>query len=422
MKKVNKLLTAALAAVIFGSVSALAATAAEENASSARSAEGGGESSDVTSNYLTLIMSGGTAVIEFIDIGGQPTSYLNVGGDGSFAVPVGCSGSITINREGEVITSVKIGSSTEKRDCVKVNDTEYSFTVQDGDTEFEVLFASDATYAISCLSVKGIGHYTASTNKATPGTEITVEIETLAGYTLEKITYKNKTTNDIIEITGGKFTMPASDVEIIPVLTASPKYKATAVSKTFPAGFTDPDRKAAAEKITNKISKVEVKNDKVVVTFNDTYANIKKIMDGDDLLKQASPTGVDPIYLDITTDIPGTFDSNDFSWKTGYGWNSATHSDNFDNSHIMLWLNPANSSKTITYTVGSEMVQTLVIEYNYKTTTSGSTGSGSSSTRPSSTNNTTTTPARNPDTGIALVAAPAALAAAVVIVAAKKKK
>lgn len=296
-----------------------------------------------------------------------------------------------------------------------------TITVGDNSVSFDVK-AKAATYQISCLSVQGIGHYTVSTNNAAPGTEITVEIEPLAGYTLEKIIYKNKKTNDTVEVTGNKFTMPAADVQIIPVFTAAPKYNATAVSKTFPAGFTDPDRKAAAEKITNKISKVEVKNGKVVVTFNDTYANIKKIMDGDDLLKAAAPTGVDPIYLDITTDIPITFDADDFTWKTGYGWDSATHSDNFDNGHIMLWLNPANSTKTITYTVGSERVQTLAIEYSYKTTTS----TGGSSTKPSTTTTAATTtntnPTKNPSTGITLAAAPVILAAGAVIIAAKKRK
>lgn len=299
-----------------------------------------------------------------------------------------------------------------------------TITVGDKSVSFDVK-AKAATYQISCLSVQGIGHYTASTNNAAPGTEITVEIEPLEGYTLEKITYKNKKTNETVDITDGKFTMPAADVQIIPVFTAAPKYNATAVSKTFPAGFTDPDRKAAAEKITNKISKAEVKNGKVVVTFNDTYANIKNIMDSDDLLKVAAPTGVDPIYLDITTDIPTTFIGDDFTWKTGYGWDSATHSDNFDNGHIMLWLNPANSAKTITYTVGSERVQTLAIEYNYKTTTTGggsSTKPSTTTTKPSANNTANTNTEKNPSTGIALATAPVILAAGAVIVAAKKRK
>lgn len=295
-----------------------------------------------------------------------------------------------------------------------------TITVGDKSVSFDVK-AKAATYQISCLSVKGIGHYKVSTNNAAPGTEIIVEIEPLAGYTLEKITYKNKTTDETVDITDGKFTMPAADVQIIPVFTAAPKYNATAVSKTFPAGFTDPDRKAAAEKITNKISKAEVKNGKVVVTFNDTYANIKNIMDGDDLLKVAAPTGVDPIYLDITTDIPIIFDGDDFEWKTGYGWDDADKSLNFNNGHIMLWLNPANSAKTITYTVGSERVQTLTIEYSYKSTTS--TGGSGSTTKPTT---TTTKPAadptKNPPTGIALATAPVILAAGAVIVAAKKRK
>lgn len=201
--------------------------------------------------------------------------------------------------------------------------------------------------------------------------------------------------------------------------TADVEYES--VSTDFPAGFTDPDRKAAAEKITNKISKAEVKNGKVVVTFNDTYANIKNIMDGDDLLKTAAPTGVDPIYLDITTDIPTTFTGDDFTFKTGYGWDSATHSDNFDNGHIMLWLNPANSAKTITYTVGSERVQTLTIEYSYKTTTSTA-GSGSTTKPSTTTTKPAADPTKNPPTGIALATAPAVLAAGAVIVAAKKRK
>lgn len=296
-----------------------------------------------------------------------------------------------------------------------------TITVGDKSVSFDVK-AKAATYQISCLSVQGIGHYTVSTNEAAPGTEITVEIEPLAGYTLEKITYKNKKTNETVDIADNKFTMPAADVQIIPVFTAAPKYNATAVSKTFPAGFTDPERKAAAEKITNKISKAEVKNGKIVVTFNDTYTNIKKIMDGDDLLKVAAPTGVDPIYLDITTDIPANFSGDDFTFKTGYGWDDADKSLNFNNGHIMLWLNPANSNKTITYTVNSEMVQTLTIEYSYKTG-SGSTGGSGSTTKPTAAaTKPAANPTKNPPTGIALATAPAILAAGAVIVAAKKRK
>lgn len=134
MKALKGILCTALAAAIFGSMSAFAAAAAEENATSA----------EVTKNYLKLKMSGGSADIEFED-GQSSVTYPGVGGEGSFAIPVGRSGSITIDRAGEIITSVKIGSSTAKRDMTKVSDTQYSFTVQDGDTELEVIFASDAT-------------------------------------------------------------------------------------------------------------------------------------------------------------------------------------------------------------------------------------------------------------------------------------
>lgn len=134
MKTSKGFLSAALAAAIFGSMSAFAAAAAEENVTSA----------EVTTNYLKLKMSGGSAKIEYGD-GQQAVTYPDVGGEGRFDIPVGRSGSITISRVGEIITSVKIGSSAEKRDCTKETDTKYSFTVQDGDTELEVIFASDAT-------------------------------------------------------------------------------------------------------------------------------------------------------------------------------------------------------------------------------------------------------------------------------------
>lgn len=134
MKALKGFMSAALAAAIFGSMSAFAAAAAEENVTS----------TEVTKNYLKLKMSGGSADIEYED-GQSSVTYPDVGGEGSFAIPVGRSGSITIDRVGEIITSVKIGSSTAKRDMTKVSDTKYSFTVQDGDTELEVIFASDAT-------------------------------------------------------------------------------------------------------------------------------------------------------------------------------------------------------------------------------------------------------------------------------------
>lgn len=295
-------------------------------------------------------------------------------------------------------------------------------------TNSPVEIAADGTiakeYRISFIDVPGVGTAAVSTNKAVAGTEITVTITPATGYTLQKITY---TVDDgaSVDVAGNTFTMPAGNVKITPVFTAP--YKAISVSKTFPAGFNG-DRKTAAEKITSKITKAEVTNGKIVVTFNDTYANIKKIMDGDDLLKVAAPTGVDPIYLDITTDIPDTVPTANFAFASGYGFDSATHSDNFDQSHIKVWLNPApaNSPKTITYTINGGTVQTLTIEYTYKTSTTSGGGSGSSSTTKPSANNTnsnsTTNPTKNPSTGIALAAAPAILAAAAVIVASKKRK
>lgn len=147
--------------------------------------------------------------------------------------------------------------------------------------------------------------------------------------------------------------------------TADVEYES--VSTDFPAGFTDPDRKAAAKKITDKISGVEVEDGEVVVTFTKTKKEIEEIIAGDDDLKKgAEGGGVDPIYLDIATNIPGTVTPDNFAWENGYGWDDENNkSFNFNDGHIMLWLKAEKDNDTITYKVNNGKEQTLKVNYNY---------------------------------------------------------
>lgn len=149
--------------------------------------------------------------------------------------------------------------------------------------------------------------------------------------------------------------------------------KYESVTTAYPNTFTG-EKLTAAEKIGDYSAAINEDNE-VVVTFEKTYAEISKVMEEDELLnKSASDGGVDPVYLNIETNLDASLvaDTN-FNWVTdgGYDWNSATHSDNFDSGHIMLWLDPSaeNDPKTIKYTVDSGKEQTLKINYKYASTT-----------------------------------------------------
>lgn len=154
MKKVNKILTVALAAAAVCSA-AYAAAATEDSASGVESVESGNTSetsvdsnSGLTSNYLTLHMSGGKAKVDFRE-NGQLGEYPEVHDQTRFSIDVGCSGTITIDRPGYNIIAVKIGSSDAKRDMTKVSDTVYDFTVQEGDIDIDVIFEGDNSEAES---------------------------------------------------------------------------------------------------------------------------------------------------------------------------------------------------------------------------------------------------------------------------------
>lgn len=142
----------------------------------------------------------------------------------------------------------------------------------------------------------------------------------------------------------------------------------TAVSTAFPAAFTG-DKKTSAEKVTKGMKAVVDKDGNIVVTFDKTKAEIEKIVADDELLKNgAGPKGgVDPVYLNITTDIPTTVTADDFTWVSGYNWDEADHSFNFANGHIMLWLKATatDDTNTIKYKVGTGAEQTLTVKYEY---------------------------------------------------------
>ena len=63
------------------------------------------------------------------------------------------------------------------------------------------------------------GTVTVNKAKAPEGSEVAVSAEPKPGYTLDRITVKNETTNKIYEVTGGSFTMPESNVTVSAVFT-----------------------------------------------------------------------------------------------------------------------------------------------------------------------------------------------------------
>lgn len=215
--------------------------------------------------------------------------------------------------------------------------------------------------------------------------------------------------------------------------TADVTYKS--VSNDYPANFTG-ERLDAAEEIGYT---AEIKDNEVVVTFTKTKDEIKKIVQDNPYLNAgargsvsvggstdgaADVQGVDPVYLDIETNIPTTLTAANFNFTSGYGWDDENNKAfNFDQGHIKLWLKAGKVKDEITYTVSNSEAQTLTIKYEYASATKPTTKPTTTTTKPST---TTTKPAanptKNPPTGIALATAPAVLAAGAVIVAAKKRK
>lgn len=169
-----------------------------------------------------------------------------------------------------------------------------------------------------------------------------------------KITVGNKSVSFDIKVTA-----PAAD--------AADVVEYGSVTTAYPAGFTDADMVAFAESITDGMTASVNADNEVVVTFAKSKAAIEELVEDED-------DPVDPVYLNIATDIPNTVTAGDttaeagkFTWVSGYGWDAADHSFNFYNGHIMLWL-PATATDdtiTITYKVGTGEAQTLNINYEY---------------------------------------------------------
>lgn len=174
-------------------------------------------SSDLTSNYLILHMSGGKATVDFRVNSNQTGKYPEVDNQARFSIEVGCSGTITINRPGYTIISVKIGSSTAKRDMEKVSDIVYGFTVEEGDTDIYVIFEGDNSEAESSAPAS-------STPKPAPTTP------TRPTYT-ERDDYDEPTTHESVpEVdtnpdTGIAFAIPAAALSTAAVIAAAKKRK-----------------------------------------------------------------------------------------------------------------------------------------------------------------------------------------------------
>ena len=74
--------------------------------------------------------------------------------------------------------------------------------------------AAAAKYSVNINSAQN-GKVTASTTSCVAGTEVVLTASPNAGYELNTLTALNTTTNTQIEISGGKFTMPAGNVNIV---------------------------------------------------------------------------------------------------------------------------------------------------------------------------------------------------------------
>lgn len=143
------------------------------------------------------------------------------------------------------LTVSRKDNSTIVCETTEQPDGEYTFTMPTYDVLVRAAFARE--YQISALSVNGVGFYEVSTNKATAGTEITVTVEPLTGYAVDKITY-TVDGGEPVEMTGNRFTMPAGNVTIIPVVTAlAPDEYSVTVNSTDTNGTVTVDKTSAAE-------------------------------------------------------------------------------------------------------------------------------------------------------------------------------
>lgn len=93
--------------------------------------------------------------------------------------------------------------------------TDKKFTMPESDVTITATFkAAAAKYSVNINSAQN-GKVTASTTSCVAGTEVVLTASPNAGYELNTLTALNTTTNTQIEISGGKFTMPAGNVNIV---------------------------------------------------------------------------------------------------------------------------------------------------------------------------------------------------------------
>lgn len=153
-----------------------------------------------------------------------------------------------------------------------------------------------------------------------------------------------------------------------PTAVATVEYKS--VSTTFPTTFTG-DKKLAAEAITKYMTASVDKKGTVTVKFDKTKEEIEAIRDGSTLLTQGAPTGVNPVYLKLETNISKTkAAATDFDLVTStYDWDDGAHKDwNFKDGSIMLWVKAiqTNNTKEVKYKIdGVENKITIKFEYAF---------------------------------------------------------
>lgn len=99
--------------------------------------------------------------------------------------------------------------------------TDNKFTMPASDVTVTATFkAQAAKYKVTVNSAKN-GKVTASTASCKEGTEVVLTVAPAAGYELDKLTVLNTTTNTCVTVSGGKFTMPAGNVNVVATFKAA---------------------------------------------------------------------------------------------------------------------------------------------------------------------------------------------------------
>jgi len=150
--------------------------------------------------------------------------------------------SATSAAKGTVVTLTVTPNSGYELDTLTVKDasnvvlsiTDNKFTMPASNVTITATFkAQAAKYSVNINSANN-GKVTANTTSCVAGTEVALTVAPNSGYELDTLTVMNTTTNASVAVSGGKFTMPAGNVNVVATFktAAASTYKVTVNAMT----------------------------------------------------------------------------------------------------------------------------------------------------------------------------------------------